>query len=180
MKAYRSLIAAGLVASLLAAAPIRAKEAAPAPNSAGPRMGTMPQQFYMTKIMVSDVQRSYDFYTRVVGLKPVISPDLPMPVLPKPGDPEKDFFEFPLNNSGSMAEPMFVLFTRRGQAPSADKVGVVSLGFAVPDVVAAMDRAAKAGVMPARPFMPERRIGFIKDPDGYTIEFVQTRPFGAK
>jgi catechol 2,3-dioxygenase-like lactoylglutathione lyase family enzyme len=136
-------------------------------------MGTMPQEFFMAKIMVSDLQKSYDFYTRVLGLKPVTKADLPMPAMPKPGDPEKDFFEIAFNYSGSMADPMFLLFTRRGQKPTPDRVGVVSLGFKVADVAAVMDRAAKAGFPPSRPFDPARPVGFIKDPDGYAVELVQ-------
>jgi hypothetical protein len=56
-------------------------------------MGSKPQQILITKITVADLQRSHDFYTRIVGLRPVTSPDMQLPVLPPPGSPEKDFIE---------------------------------------------------------------------------------------
>lgn len=162
-----------LAVCLSAAAPAFAAEPAP-------RMGTRSPEFLMTKITVSDLQKSYDFYTRIVGLKLVTSPDMPLPRMPAPGDPEKDFIEIPLNYSGSMADPLFLLIKRRGQIPTAGQAGLVTLGFKVPDVAAAMQRAAEAGIQPSRPFTAAGRIGFIKDPDGYTVEFIQPPSFESR
>jgi hypothetical protein len=61
-----------------------------------------------------------------------------------------------------------------------EQAGLVTLGFKVPDVAAAMDRAAKAGIQPSRPFTAAGRIGFIKDPDGYTVEFIQPPSFESR
>jgi predicted enzyme related to lactoylglutathione lyase len=110
----------------------------------------------MTKIMVSDQQKFYDFYTRIVGLKLVTSPDMPLQKIPVQGDPEKVIIEIPLNYSGS------------------------TLGFKVPDVAQAMERAGKASIQPSRPFTAAGRIGFIKDPDGYTVEFIQPPSFESR
>jgi catechol 2,3-dioxygenase-like lactoylglutathione lyase family enzyme len=134
----------------------------------------------MTKITVSDLRQSYDFYTRIVGLKPVTSPDMELPKLPAPTDPEKDFIEIALNYSGSIADPLFLLIKRRGIVPTPEQAALVTLGFKVPDTAAVMERASQAGFKPSRPFLGGGRVGFIKDPDGYTIEFLQPRSFEAR
>lgn len=146
----------------------------------GPRMGTKPEEFLMTKITVSDLRRSFDFYTGIVGLKPVTSPDMELPTMPAPGDPEKDFIEIALNYSGSMADPLFLLIKRRGKSPNPLETGMVTLGFKVPNTAAVMERAASAGIQPSRPFPAGGRVGFIKDPDGYTVEFIQPPSFEAR
>jgi len=141
------------------------------------RMGTKQEEFLMTKIAVSDLVRSYEFYTQVIGLKLVTSPDIPTAKAPTPNDPEKDFIEIPLNYSGSMADPLFVLFKRRGQKPSLESTGVVMLGFKVPDTIASVQRAVQAGYKAPRGLPAAGLPGFVADPDGYTIEFISAASF---
>lgn len=144
------------------------------------RMGTKPQQFIMTKVTVSDLPKSYEFYTQVIGLKLVTSPDMPMARAPTPNDPEKEFVEIPLNYSGSMADPLFLLVKRRGKRPSAEYANMVVIGFKVPDVRGTVERAVQAGYAAPRGIPGEGQPGFINDPDGYKVELIQVPSFSTE
>lgn len=172
----KTLLILAATAIMTPAAGMAADPATAMPGQ-GPRMGTKPMEVLMTKITVTDLQKSYDFYTQVMGLKPVSSPDMPMPGMPRPGDPEKDFVEVPLNYSGSIADPLFLLMKRRGRVPTAEQAGLVTIGFKVPNTAAVMERAKQAGFMPARSFTTDGRVGFLKDPDGYSVEILQPPSF---
>jgi catechol 2,3-dioxygenase-like lactoylglutathione lyase family enzyme len=124
------------------------------------RMGTKPQELLMAKITVSDLVKSYEFYTQIIGLKLVTSPDFATPKAPTQNDPEKDFVEIPLNYSGSMADPLFV-----------------PLGFKVPDSRVSVQRAIEAGYKAPRGVPAEGLPGFVADPDGYNVEFVSAPSF---
>jgi catechol 2,3-dioxygenase-like lactoylglutathione lyase family enzyme len=141
------------------------------------RQGTKPEELYLTKITVSDLLKSYEFYTKVIGLKLVTSPDMDMPKAPAASDPEKDFTEIPLNYSGSMRDPLFVLMKRRGKSPSAEFASMTSVGFKVPDARATVERAIQAGYKSLRDLPVGGRPGFVADPDGYTVELVQGPSF---
>jgi catechol 2,3-dioxygenase-like lactoylglutathione lyase family enzyme len=167
------LLAAGSILSGAASAQTPAKPSA-IPDV---RMGTKPQEMYLAKITVSDLQRSLEFYTKVVGLKLVTSPDMKVPEPPKASDPEKDFVEVALNYSGSMAEPLFVVMKRKGKTPPKEFASLVTIGFKVPSTKAVIDRAAQAGFQPLRPFGGDGQPAFLTDPDGYGIELVQGRSF---
>jgi catechol 2,3-dioxygenase-like lactoylglutathione lyase family enzyme len=141
------------------------------------RQGTKPEELYLTKISVSDLLKSYEFYTKVIGLKLVTSPDMQLPKAPAAGDPEKEFAEIPLNFSGSMRDPLFVLMKRRGKSPSPEFASLTSVGFKVPDARATVDRAIAAGYKSLRDPPVGGRPGFVADPDGYTVELVQGPSF---
>jgi catechol 2,3-dioxygenase-like lactoylglutathione lyase family enzyme len=140
-------------------------------------MGTMPQEFIMAKITVSDLNRSYAFYTDVVGLKAVSSPDIPISKLPKPDEPPKAFIEIPLNFTGSMADPMMLLALRRGVQPTREGAGLTWIGLKVPSTAAVVDRAAEHGIKPSRPFSGDGAVAFLTDPDGYQVELIQTASY---
>jgi len=144
------------------------------------RQGTQPEELYLSKITVSDLLKSYEFYTKVIGLKLVTSPDMELPKAPAAGDPEKDFVEIPLNYSGSMRDPLFVLMKRRGKTPSPEFTSMTSIGFKVLDARATVDRAIQAGYKSLRDLPVDGRPGFVADPDGYTIELVQGPSFENK
>jgi hypothetical protein len=76
-----------------------------------------------------------------------------------------------------MAEPLFEQMKRRGKPPTLELTSLVTIGFKVPNTKAVMDRAAQAGVRPLRPFSGEGGVGFIPDPDGYSIELLQAPSF---
>jgi catechol 2,3-dioxygenase-like lactoylglutathione lyase family enzyme len=170
-----------LAASIVTFDPVSAQQQAPAAPAARQRpevrMGTKPQEFLMTKVAVSDLVKSYEFYTQVVGLKLVTSPDIVTAKAPMPNDPEKDFVEIPLNYTGSMADPLFLLTKRRGQKPSPEWTNMVTLGFKVPDSRAIVERAMKAGYKAPRGIPSEGQAGFVTDPDGYNVELVSTPSF---
>jgi catechol 2,3-dioxygenase-like lactoylglutathione lyase family enzyme len=141
------------------------------------RQGTKPQELFLTKITVSDLLKSYEFYTKVIGLKLVTSPDMDMPKAPTASDPEKEFTEIPLNYSGSMRDPLFVLMKRRGKSPSPEFASLTSVGFKVPDARATVERAIQSGYKSLRDLPVGGRPGFVADPDGYTVELVQGPSF---
>ena len=170
-----------LTASIATFFPASAQQP-PAAASAAPsrrevRMGTKPQEFLMAKVVVSDLVKSYEFYTQVIGLKLVTSPDIPTAKAPTPTDPEKDFVEIPLNYSGSMADALFLLIKRRGQKPSPEWTSMVTLGFKVPDSRVVVERAVNAGYKAPRGVPGEGQAGFVSDPDGYNVELVSTPSF---
>lgn len=179
------LTATLLAASIMTFGPVTAQQQAPsAPGTPQRppevRMGTKPQEFLMTKIAVSDLVKSYEFYTQVIGLKLVSSPDVPTAKAPTPNDPEKDFIEIPLNFTGSMADPLFLLTKRRGQKPSPEWTNMVTLGFKVPDSRAVVEQAVKVGYKAPRGVPAEGQPGFVADPDGYNIELVSVASFPSK
>jgi len=136
-----------------------------------PTVGTKPQEILLTKITVSDLVTSYDFYTQVVGLKLVTSKEIPLSRAPTANDPEKEFVEIPLNFSGSMADPVFLLIKQRGVKPSPEFSKLVVVGFKVESSQALMERAAQAGYKPIREIsVGGARVSYLADPDGYTVE----------
>jgi catechol 2,3-dioxygenase-like lactoylglutathione lyase family enzyme len=179
------MIARGLCISMLligVTTSTSAQQQTPSTSSAQPqrpqvRMGTKPQEFIMTKITVSDLPKSYEFYTQVIGLKLVSSSDMPLAKAPTANDPEKEFVEIPLNYSGSMADPLFLLVKQRGKKPSAEYANMVVLGFKVPDARGIIERAIKAGYAAPRGVPKEGQPGFINDPDGYKVEVIQVPSF---
>src|SRR5579862_436148 len=178
---HQMVIGAFLVASILTFVPASAQQQSAAPAVAAPRpevrMGTKPQEFLMAKVAVSDLVKSYEFYTQVIGLKLVTSPDIATAKAPTPNDPEKEFVEIPLNYSGSMADALFLIMKRRGQKPSWEWNNMVTLGFKVPDSRAVVERALKAGYKAPRGVPGEGQAGFVTDPDGYNVELVSTPSF---
>ncbi len=189
MIARRQVLAAVLAAALgnPSQAPALAEDGKPA--AAAPQqarrttmLGSRENEFLLAKITVSDLPRSYDFYTRVIGLKWATTPGMPPQPPPSPADPEKDFTEIPLNFSGSLADPFFVLVKLRGIVPTPETARLVWIGFKVPNAREAVARAAAAGAPVPRgvPGEGPMAFGFIRDPDGYNIEFVQAPPYPSR
>ncbi len=159
-----------LATAILIATPLPALADEPAaPAQVRSTLGSYDSEFLFAKIAVSDMVRSYRFYTEVVGLKlasPLLKP-------PAPGDPEKDFVEYPLNFTGSLTDPFLVVIKRRGEAPSPESARLTTVGIKVPDVRAAMARAQAAGSRVLREPSPgAMSFGMVTDPDGYTVEFI--------
>lgn len=180
----RPALAAALIAATLAV-PVAAQQqpSAPAPQQRRTTMlGTRPQQLYLSKISVSDLPKSFDFYTKVIGLKWATAPGMETPQPPAAGDPERDFVEIPLNFSGSLADPIFVLVKQRGAKPPPELAKLIWIGFKVPSAREAVARAAAAGYKSTRgdPGEGPMTFGFITDPDGYNIEFVQAPSYPQK
>jgi catechol 2,3-dioxygenase-like lactoylglutathione lyase family enzyme len=131
------------------------------------------EELYMAKITVSDIVRSYEFYTKILGMKLVTSKIMPMAGIPTAADNDKNFLEVSLNFTGSLREPMLILIKQKGVVPVPAQAAQTYLAFKVSDGQAVMDAGAKAGYPAFRPWVPARKMGFMKDPDGYTVEILQ-------
>lgn len=164
-------IAAGLFAALPAAAQDTPAAPAASPAQRTTMIGRHDNEVILAKIAVTDLVRSYRFYTEVIGLKPA-SPQMKPP---SPDDPERDFVEFPMNFTGSLADPFFVITKTKGQVVTREGAANTVVGFKVPDAKAALHRAVAAGAEAiGRPPGPgPMAFAMVRDPDGYKVEFVQ-------
>jgi catechol 2,3-dioxygenase-like lactoylglutathione lyase family enzyme len=141
-------------------------------------LGTSSAQVLLAKFTVSDLPKSYEFYTKIVGLKWALPAGQQQPAAPVPAnDSQPAFIEIPLNFSGSLADPFFVLVQRRGEKPTPGAARMSWVGFKVPDAPAIVRRIKDAGYEVVRePLTVEpgqMSIGIVRDPDGYTVEFLQ-------
>lgn len=151
---------------------------AAAARASGTTIGRSDHELILAKVAVTDLARSYDFYTRVLGLKlasPMLQP-------PKATDPAKDFAEYPLNFTGSLADPFFVITKTKGQVVTPEGAANTVIGIKVPNAQAAVARAVAAGARAVgrAPGPGPMAFGTIVDPDGYHIEFVQAARSPAK
>ncbi|TFZ06209.1 lactoylglutathione lyase [Ramlibacter henchirensis] len=120
-----------------------------------------------TMLRVGDLQRSIDFYTRVLGMKLLRITERPeqkysLAFVGYGTNPEHAEIELTYNHGVSSYE--------MGTA-----YGHIALG--VPDVYAACDRIRAAGGSITREPGPVKGgstvIAFVTDPDGYKIELIQ-------
>lgn len=125
-------------------------------------------RFLHTMLRVGDLERSIDFYTRVLGMK----------LLRRSENPENKyslaFVGFEGGNPGQAElELTYNWGTDRYEMGTA--YGHVALG--VPDVKAACDAIRAAGGNVTREAGPVKGgttvIAFVADPDGYKIELIQ-------
>ena len=121
-----------------------------------------------TMLRVRDLEKSIDFYTRLLGMKLLRRKDYPSGEFTLAfvgyGD-ERDHTVLELTHNWGQEKPYDL-----GSA-----FGHIAIG--VPDVYAACDRLATEGVSIPRPAGPMKHggsvIAFIEDPDGYKIELVE-------
>jgi predicted enzyme related to lactoylglutathione lyase len=141
-------------------------------------LGTRTPDIILYKFTVTDLGKSYDFYTKVVGLKMANAPGRPPMQIPSADMVEQQgYAEIPLNFTGSLADPFFVVYQQRGARPNPDTARLSIVGFKVADVRAAIRRVKEAGYEvvrePGDVMGSGVSVGFARDPDGYTIEFIQ-------
>ena len=125
-------------------------------------------RYLHTMIRVKDLDKSMDFYTRLLGRKELRKKDFPSG-------------EFTLAFVGygeETAQTVIELTHNWGQDDPYDLGnGFGHFALAVPDVATACDILASEGVEIPRPAGPMKHggsvIAFIKDPDGYLIELVE-------
>jgi catechol 2,3-dioxygenase-like lactoylglutathione lyase family enzyme len=170
--------AGSLLAALALAVPAVARDEPAMPR--GPirtALGTSDRQVLMAKFTVSDLEKSYAFYTQVIGLKRALTPTQGNPPPPR-NDPERAFIEIGLNFSGSFGDAFFDLVQQKGVKPSPEFARSAVIGFKVPDAPAVVRRAREAGyeVVREAPVVGpgEMSIGMIRDPDGYLVELIQS------
>ncbi len=124
--------------------------------------------FLHTMIRVGDLERSVDFYTRLLGMKELRRRDVPEGkyTLVFVGYDEK--------------EPAIELTYNYGvdRYELGNAFGHLAIG--VPDIYATVDRLRAAGVKITREPGPVKFgttvIAFIEDPDGYKIELIERKP----
>ena len=107
------LVAVSLAASSLAFAQQASQQPQAQPQMPrGPiktPLGRHPAEVLGSKVVVSDMAKSFDFYTRVVGLKPAKSLAQTEPLPPPGTDPNKWPVEYGMNFSGVFGDAFFDL-----------------------------------------------------------------------
>jgi lactoylglutathione lyase len=124
-------------------------------------------RFLHTMLRVGDLQRSVDFYTRLLGMKELRRRDVP------DGKYTLAFVGYGDEDSNAVIELTYNYGVERYE--QGDAFGHLAVG--VPDVAATCDRLRAAGAKVTREPGPVKFgttiIAFIEDPDGYKIELIQ-------
>ena len=121
-----------------------------------------------TMIRVRDLDRSIDFYTRLLGMNLIRKKDYPN------GEFTLAFVGYGDEKGNSVIELTYN-WPRKEPYAIGDGYGHMAIG--VGDIYKTCDRLAKEGVKIPRPPGPMKHggsvIAFIEDPDGYKIELIE-------
>ncbi len=133
--------------------------------------GSEHYRFLHTMIRVRDLDKSLDFYTRLLGMKLLRKKDYPG------GEFTLAFVGYGDEDSNAVIE----LTHNWGQAePYELGTGFGHVAIGVPDIHATCDGLAAEGVNIPRPPGPMKHggsvIAFAEDPDGYKIELIEKKP----
>jgi lactoylglutathione lyase len=109
-------------------------------------------------IRVSDLERSKQFYTEILGLKVAAR-------VPAQGEPH----EYLLGLTGNIREDTLIVIRKGDVKPGATEFG--SITIVVPNGRKMAQRVVAAGYQNARPLVDGTN--FVRDPDGYLIELYQ-------
>ena len=121
-----------------------------------------------TMIRVTDLEKSIDFYTRLLGMK-----------LLRRRDFENGRFTLAFVGYGEEETDSVIELTYNWDQKKTYTMGDAfgHLAIAVPDAYAVCEMMEKEGVPVPRPAGPmkggERIIAFIEDPDGYKVELIE-------
>jgi lactoylglutathione lyase len=120
-------------------------------------------------LRVGDMQRSVDFYSRVLGMTVLRTRDMPEQKY------TLTFLAFGQGNDDGSAE---LELTYNYGVPAYEMGEAFGhLAFGVPDVAAACERIKAAGGKVVREAGPVKGgttvIAFVQDPDGYKIELIE-------
>lgn len=122
-----------------------------------------------TMIRVGDLQRSIDFYTKVMGMNLIRTTDRPDQKY------TTAFLGFGQGNANGHAE--IELTYNYGVTTYEMGSAYGHIAIAVPDAAQACDRIRKAGGNVTREAGPVKGgttvIAFVQDPDGYKIELIE-------
>lgn len=121
-----------------------------------------------TMIRVLDLEKSIDFYTRLLGMRVLSRRDYPT------GEFTLVFVGYADESSTAVIE----LTHNWGQKePYTLGSGFGHIAIGVPDIYGTCEQLAKEGVKIPRPPGPMKHggsvIAFLEDPDGYKIELIQ-------
>jgi len=126
-------------------------------------------RFLHTMLRVGDLQRSIDFYTRVLGMRLLRTTERP-----------EQKYSLAFVGYGSNPDHAELELTYNHGVSSYDlgsAYGHIALG--VPDVAGACEKIRAAGGTITREPGPVKGgstvIAFVQDPDGYKIELIQTK-----
>ena len=126
-------------------------------------------KFLHTMLRVGDMQRSVDFYTRVLGMRVLRTRDVPEYKY------SLTFLGYGNGNADGGAE--LELTYNYGVAAYEQGTAFGHLALGVPDVAGACERIRTAGGRVTREAGPVKGgttvIAFVEDPDGYKIELIQ-------
>lgn len=121
-----------------------------------------------TMIRVRDLDKSLDFYTRLLGMKLLRKRDFPG------GEFTLAFVGYGEESDSTVIELTYN-WPQKKPYTLGDAFG--HLAISVPDIYAACERLEKEGVKIPRPPGPMKHggsvIAFIEDPDGYKIELIE-------
>jgi lactoylglutathione lyase len=122
-----------------------------------------------TMIRVKDLDKSLDFYTRLMGMQVLRRRDVPA------GKYSLAFVGYGDERSNAVIELTYNWGKDEGYELGT---GFGHLAVGVPDAYAVCERLAQAGAKIPRPPGPVQHgttvIAFVEDPDGYKIELIQT------
>lgn len=125
-----------------------------------------------TMIRVSDLDKSLDFYTRILGME----------ILRKTDYPEGRFTNTFVGFKGDESARLELTWNWDQQTPYERGNAWGHLALTVPDVRAASDYLKAEGVRFTKEPSPmkhgTRILAFIQDPDGYSIELLEPAPAG--
>ncbi|MGE5506064.1 MAG: lactoylglutathione lyase [Actinomycetota bacterium] len=122
-----------------------------------------------TMIRVGDLDRSIDFYTRLLGMRLLRRQDYP-----------EGRFTLAFVGYGAETDHTVVELTHNWDTASYELgTGFGHLAIGVSDIHGACERLAAEGVKIPRPPGPMKHgstaIAFVEDPDGYKIELIERR-----
>jgi len=125
-----------------------------------------------TMLRVGDLQRSIDFYTKVLGMNLLRTTERPE---------QKYSLAFVAFGKGNAEGQGEIELTYNHGVPSYEMGGAYGhIAIEVPDAYAACDRIKAAGGNVTRDAGPVKGgntvIAFVQDPDGYKIELIERKP----
>jgi lactoylglutathione lyase len=138
------------------------------PKSAATKTGFEHARLLHTMIRVRDLEKSLDFYTRLLGMKALRKSDYPS------GE-----FTLAFVGYGDETDATVIELTHNWprKEPYAMGEAFGHLAVSTPDIYGACARLAAEGVKIPRPPGPMKHggsvIAFIEDPDGYKIELIE-------
>lgn len=127
-------------------------------------------QYVMTKLTVTNMERSLKYYTEVIGLKEIGRLET------------SEVREILLTRTGQPSEFTLVLFNKKNGENKIGTNGLSDITFLLPDVRAIAKKVTDAGydtlsapVDLESPFSYATTVtfAFVKDPDGYVVELAQ-------
>ena len=127
-------------------------------------------RFLHTMIRVGNLEKSVDFYTRLLGMRELRRRDVPE------GKYTLVFLGYGDGNASNGAE---IELTHNWEQATPYEVGsgFGHLAVGMPDISAVCDRVRAAGARVTREPGPVQHgttvIAFVEDPDGYKVELIQ-------